>query len=71
MKLCKDCRWAQPPTNERKEWTCGHTDALFPDVSYVTGELLAHPLSCETERRLGTCGHWAKNWEPKPEVGFV
>jgi hypothetical protein len=72
MKLCKDCRFAGPPSAPPNEWICAHPAAMFRRTSPVTGDL-ANPLDCRTNRQRGPCGMDAKHWEAAdpPPVGFV
>lgn len=73
MKLCKDCRFASPPSAPPNEWICAHPAAVFRRTSPVTGERLVDPLPCNTNRQLGKCGMEAKHWEAAnaPPTGFV
>ena len=45
----------------------------FVGTSPLTGEHLADPLKCNTNRQIGPCGMDAQHWEAgdPPAVGFV
>jgi hypothetical protein len=73
MKLCKNCRHAEPRT---VFWKCHHPQCVYPPkVNVVTGRTETHTMSCESARsRSMPCDEDGKLWEPiKPEqpVGFV
>ncbi len=74
MKLCKDCKYAGQPDAPPSEWIPRPPSGAISLVySPLTGEHLADPLKCNTNRQIGPCGMDAQHWEAgdPPAVGFV
>jgi hypothetical protein len=74
MKLCKDCRWIQPPKNE--DAYCGHPRARYLERSAVTGKTAEHRHTCSVFRILHApgmaCGPQGDFFEAEDKpVGFV
>jgi hypothetical protein len=67
MKLCIDCRHAQPPV-DRVEWMCGHpTAGVWRSTDVVTGRQDVVPLTCRANRQIANCKSGAY-WEAKDEA---
>ena len=77
LKLCKDCRWAEPPSGMSvyDVWSCTHPSNYKPTVSLVTGEKIEkfEVKNCVAQRvqfifcttPAWFCGSIGRNWEKK------
>lgn len=73
-KYCKDCKWCYRELIFRlvHDWSCAECRKPVPPT--VDLKRLVHPGNgtkeyCESSRKHGPCGMYAKFWEPKHGEG--